>query len=270
MSSPSPPPVPAAAPIIADQTAANKATAITNYGLNAANQTTPYGSLTYRQEGTWDDGTPRFSSTQMLSPEQEALYKQYTDTQQKLGGVAGTQIDKIGGILGTPFNVNDAATNQQYDLYRKMLDPVWNQRENALDNKLANQGIPMGSEARTNAMRDFGMTRDNAYNSAAITSRANAVQEALAQRNQPFNEIASLLGTSGVTQPNWTQTPNVNVQPTDVASINQQNYANQFNNYNAQLQSQNAMLGGLFGLAGAGVTGGASLLRQPSVYNFGR
>ncbi len=257
MSSPSPPPVPPAAPIIADQTAANKATAITQQGLNATNQRTPQGSLTYSQVGTWPDGTPRYESTTQLAPEQEALYNQYTENQRKLGAVGGEQIDKIGAILGTPFNVNDAATNQQFDMYRKLLDPVWNQREAALDTKLANQGIPVGSEARTNAYRDFGMGRDNAYTSAGIASRAQAVSEALAQRNQPFSEVSMLQGGSAPTSPTWNQTPNVNVQGTDVIGANQQNFNNQFQNYNAELTSRNAMYGGIGSILAAPIGGWA-------------
>ncbi len=257
MSSPSPPPVPPAAPIIADQTAANKATAITQYGLNAANQYTPQGSMTYNQTGTWPDGTPRYESTVKLSPEQEQLYQQYTANQQQLGKIGGEQLGRVSGLLNTPFDFNASINNQQSDIARKLLDPTWNMREGQLDTKLANQGITSGSEARTNALRDFGMQRDNAYLSALLGTRTQAASEALANRNQPLNEIGALLSGSQVSMPSWNQTPNVNVQPTDVAGINQQNFANQQQNYGIQAGQQNAMMGGLFGLAAAPLGGWA-------------
>ncbi len=257
MSSPSPPPVPPAAPIIADQTAANRNTAITQYGLNATNQVTPQGSMSYNQIGTWSDGTPRFESTTQLSPEQQNLYNQYTANQRQLGQVGGEQLGRVSGILNTPFDLNSSINTQQSDIARKLLDPMWNQRENMLGTKLANQGIPQGSEAYTNAERDFGMQRDNAYNSALLSGRAQSAQEALTQRNQPLNEIGALLSGSQVSMPNWNQTPQVNVQPTDVAGINQQNFANQQQNYGIQQGAQNAMLGGLFGLAAAPLGGWA-------------
>src|SRR5438067_8428906 len=82
----------------------NKSSAVTQYGLNATNQNTPFGSLTYSQNGTWTDGTPRFTATQSLSPEQQSLYDQDVSTQNKMAGIAGSQIDKLGGVLGTPWN----------------------------------------------------------------------------------------------------------------------------------------------------------------------
>jgi len=71
---PSAPPAPDPAATARAQATANRETAVTQFGLNAVNQYTPYGNLEYAQAGTWADGTPRFTATQTLSPaEQEAL-----------------------------------------------------------------------------------------------------------------------------------------------------------------------------------------------------
>jgi hypothetical protein len=255
MSSPSPPTPPNPQQTIEQSQAANRNTAITQYGLNATNQVTPQGTLSYQQIGTWEDGTPRFQQTTALSPEQQQLYNQQTSNQLQLGKIGGEQLNRVGGILNTPFDLNSSINTQQSDIARKLLDPVWAQRENALESKLANQGITLGSEANTNALRDFGMQRDNDYNAALLSGRQQAVQEALAQRNQPLNEISSLLGGAGVSMPQWNQTPQASVAPTNVGDITNNAFQNQSANYQTQVGQNNAMMGGLFGLAAAPLGG---------------
>lgn len=257
MSAPSPPSPPDPAQTAAAQAQANKDTAITQYGLNATNQVTPQGSLTYNQIGTWEDGTPRFEAVQSYSPEQQKLYDLGTQTQTNLGQLGVDQSAKVANILNTPFDLNSAISTQQSDIAKSLLDPVWQQRESALQSQLANKGIQQGSEAYTNALRDFGMQRDNAYNSALLSGRSQAEQEALTQRNQPLNEISALLGGSQVSQPNYTTTPSPGVAPTDVIGAYNNAYQGELAGYNAQTSNRNAMMGGLFGLAAAPLGGWA-------------
>ncbi len=256
MSSPSPPTPPNPQQTIDQSQAANRNTAITQFGLNATNQVDPRGNtLNYEQIGTWADGTPRFQQTQTYGAQDTALNAQQYANQAQLGKIGGEQLNRVSGVLNTPFDLNSAANNQQYDMYRKLLDPTWNQREGSLDTKLANQGIQQGSQAYTNALRDFGMQRDNSYTDAALKSRSQAVSEALANRNQPLNEISALLSGSQVGTPQWGQTPQTSVAPTNVGDITNNAFNNQFQNYNAQVGQRNAMMGGLFGLAAAPLGG---------------
>jgi hypothetical protein len=254
-SSPAPPPAPDPAATAAAQTASNKATAITSYGLNAIDQVTPYGNLSYSQGTPWSDGTPHYTATQTLSPEQQNLYNLGTQTQSNLGNLGVEQSNKVRGLLNTPFDLNASINNQQSDIAQKLLDPQWQQRQSALETQLANQGVQQGSEAYTNALRDFGMQRDNAYNSALLAGRGQASTEALAQRNQPLNEITALLSNSQVQQPNFTNTPQSQVANTDVAGITNNAFQNQFANYNAQMQQKNALYGALGSLGGAALGG---------------
>lgn len=254
-SSPAPPPAPDPVATAAAQTASNKATAITSYGLNATDQVTPYGNLSYSQGTPWSDGTPHYTATQTLSPEQQNLYNLGTQTQSNLGNIGVEQSDKIRGILNTPYDINASINNQQSDIAAKLLDPQWQQRQSALETQLANQGVQQGSEAYTNAQRDFGMQRDNSYNSALLASRGQAATEALAQRNQPLNEITALMSNSQVQQPNFTGTPQSQVANTDVAGITNNAFQNNFANYNAQMQQKNAMYGALGSAAGTALGG---------------
>lgn len=255
VSTPSPPPPPDPKATAEAQGQMNKETAITQYGLNATNQYTPYGSLEYNQIGAWGDGTPRYSATQKLSPEQQTLYELGTGTQANLGRIGLEQSDKIRGILNTPFDLNAATGTQQSDIQRKLLDPVWAQREKDLQTDLINRGIYQGSEAYTNAMKDFGSQRDNSYNSSLLASRAQATQEALANRNQPLNEISALMSGSQVSQPNFVGTPQSNVQPVDYTGLVENNYQGQLANYNAQMGSRNALFGALGSIGGAALGG---------------
>lgn len=252
-SSPPPPPDPNATAAAA--AAQNQKTAITQYGLNATNQVTPYGDLTYTQIGKWDDGTPHYQATTTLSPEQQQLYNLGTTTQNTLGNIGVEQSAKVRDILNTPFDLNTATTTQQQDIARTLLDPVWQQRESQLETKLANQGITPGSAAYTNALRDFGMQRDNAYNSALLADRAQATQEALTQRNQPLNEISALLSNSQVQQPNFVGTPTPAVAPVDYAGIVNNNYQGQLAAYNADQARQGALYGALGSIGGAALGG---------------
>jgi hypothetical protein len=91
----------------------------------------------------------------------------------------------------------------------------------------------------------------------STTDRNRALQEYLAQRQIPLNEAAALVQGSQVQYPQFAGVPQTGVNPTDVAGITQANYANQMNAYNAQMQQQSGLFGGVAQL------GGALLAAQP-------
>lgn len=76
--------------------------------------------------------------------------------------------------------------------------------------------------------------------------RANWFNEQYAARNQPINEIAALLGTGGVQQPNFSAQGGGGIANTDIAGLQQQAYANRMAGYNSRQQ----MMGGLFSSLG--------------------
>lgn len=87
----------------------NKETAVAQTGLNAMDQITPDGELRYSQNGTWADGTPRFSVTQTLSDSNKKLYDLNNQTEETLAGVGVDQSKKIAGLLSSPLNLNVGA-----------------------------------------------------------------------------------------------------------------------------------------------------------------
>jgi hypothetical protein len=233
-SAPTPAPAPDPVKTAAAQSASNKDTAVAQYGLNATNQVTPNGSLNYEQSGTWADGTPRFTATTSLSPEQEQLRQSGVHAQQGLSDLGNQQIAKISSLLDRPvdlgpkLNLDTSATEARtMDLARKRLDPLIAQRAEANKAALFNSGIMPGTEAYRRAMTQQGQDQNDAYNSLILSGHGQAVGDitneynagqtrALTERNQPLNEITALLSGSQVSQPNFVNAPSPGIAPTDV------------------------------------------------------
>lgn len=256
-------PQPAAAPdptaTAAAQTASNKATAETQYGLNATNQTTPTGSLTYKQVGTWPDGTPHYEADTTLSAPQQSIFNTTQATQQNLANIGQSESANIGSLLNTPFNLDTATADKLSGIQKEFLDPQWNTQQKALESQNIAKGIAPGSEQYRLANQNFSDQRQRAYDQSYLDSYQTAEQAALTQRDQPINEISALLGQSGVQQPTFQNTPSPGVAPTDVIGAQQQSLNQSNVGYNAQIQQQNALMSGLFGLGGAGLKAAGSV-----------
>jgi hypothetical protein len=118
MSKPDAPQPPNPYATAAAQTGTNVATGVANAFLNNINQNTPQGSLSYDVTGnySWTDPStgqtyqiPRFTSTQSLNATQQGLQNTSDATKQTLGNIGLSQAQKVGGILGTPFNPSSGA-----------------------------------------------------------------------------------------------------------------------------------------------------------------
>lgn len=230
------------------QTTSNRETAISQAGLNAMNQYGPQGKVEYTQNGTWADGTPRFTQTTSLSPDQQTIFDTGLKTQQNLANTAKTQSARLDTLLSTPFSLdNDAVESRINELASKRLDPQLEQRREAEIARLANMGIK-GGTAYDRAMTLVNQGENDARNSLLLNGRNQAVQEALLARNQPLNEIAALASGSQIAMPTFAGTPQTGVAGTDVAGItaNANNMA--MNSYNQQMGQWNSTMGGLFGL----------------------
>jgi hypothetical protein len=232
------------------QNAMNKQTAETQQKINMTNQSTPQGSLTYKQVGTWDDGTPRYEASQTLSPENQKLWDNYTALGGKLGDIGNTQANNVATTMSQPFSFDASQAKKLTDIQNTFLDPQWDRQGAALETQLANQGINPGTEAYTRAMQEHSTNRQHAYDQSYLDAYNTTSQQALTERNQPLNELNAMMSASQVQQPNMVNTPNASVSGTDYAGLVNQNYANQQSAYNAKL-------GGIFGLAGTALGGWA-------------
>lgn len=247
----------------AASTSTNIGTAIANAGLNQVNQITPDGNLTYSQTGSssWTDPytgetylIPRYTATQTLSPAQQAIKTQTDAAELNLGTLANNQSAFLNDYMSKPVDLNNEATEARlFDLGRARLDPMFEEQQKALDAKLANQGIALGSRAYDAAQRQQYQSQNDAYNSLLLSGRGQAVQEALTERNQPINEITALLSGSQVSQPNFINPPQSNIPTTDVAGLINQNYNQKLGIWGQQQAATQGVLGGLFGLGAAGI-----------------
>lgn len=249
MGKPSAPAAPSPVATAQAQTQSNKETAISQTGLNAMNQYGPQGSVTYSQNGTWADGTPKFSQTTSLSPEQQAIYATGQKTQQNLANTAQTQSGRLDTLLQQPFSLNNEATEARLmELGSKRLDPQLAQRREQEAARLSNQGIKLGSTAYDRAMNLVDQGENDARNQLLLTGRNQAVQEALLERNQPINEIIGLASGSQVQMPQFGATPQTGMAGTDVAGITQGAHNSNMAAYGQQMGQYNSTMGGLFGL----------------------
>lgn len=275
----SPPPAPDPQQTAQAQAAANKETAISQQQLNMVNQYTPYGKLEYRQRGTYRDGTPAYSAYQTLAPKQAQMKTLTDDAGIRYGQTANNQLEAIKGTLSKPMSFGSLGPapmfNQEYrdEIAQSMYDrlnPQFDRDQNALEQKLVNQGLMPGSEAWNQALDDMNRARNDArlaIDSAALgqaaqmygleeSGRNSRINEIAMLRSQPLNELAAMLTGSQVQNPQFVNTPVTGISPTDVAGPIYANYNAQLANYNQQQNRNNGFLGGLFDVGGSVLTAG--------------
>lgn len=267
----------------AAQGAANKEAAIATATINNVDTIGPYGSVKYSNTTPGSDGTPRFQQTTTLDPAQQRqldLTNQINEGSLNTGNRLLGNIDaatqnpfQISGQAPLPTDFSADRNNIEKDLYDRTmqrLEPQFQDDTNSLENKLTNQGLTRGSEAFDKALQQNQFGINDARNSAALNAQQQAgseqsrlfntslqgrqqgIQEQLTQRNQPINEVATLLGLGGNVQtPQFTAPSQQTIQPGDIQG-------NVYNSYNAQVNAANqkraqgqAGINNIFGLAGS-------------------
>lgn len=194
---------------------------------------------------------PTYTATQTLSPEQQAILDETQAAQLNLGRLANTQSAFLQDYMSQPVDLsNENVRKYIEDAYSDDFNKQWDTSRASLESQLANQGIKIGSAAYTKAMSDYSTNRANAYDNLYGNQYNTAVQNILAQRNQPINEITALLSGSQVTTPTYAQTAQSNIPTTDYAGLVQQDYQNKLSAWQQQQQASQGILGGIFGLGG--------------------
>jgi hypothetical protein len=199
----------------AAQTGTNVSTAIANAYLNSTNQITPTGSLTYTQGGTfpYTDPTtgqtfqiPRFTATQTLSPNQQALQDTKEQSQINLANLSADQSARMRAYLGGNFDPNalapaagdpnslnvadptstfdSSSTNRERIEAGLMsrLQPQIDYDRAKLQQQLADQGIRYGSPAYDEAFRTF--------NDQVAAQRVAVLQQGAAEQQQAYTQAA--------------------------------------------------------------------------------
>ena len=222
--------------------------------MNQTNQVSPWGTLTYDQTGSQTiidpNGkavqVPRYTATTALTPEQQKIYDQSQQADINLSQIANQQSAKVGELLNDPFSFsNDDASQWAYDLASPRILKQQQQNQASLETQLVNAGIRRGTPQWDAEMSRLTNANSDQLNQLALTGRSQAFNEALAQRNQPLNEIIGLMSGTQIQNPNATfaQTPQSQVAGVDYTGLVNQKYQGQLQQYNAQMGA----LGGLFG-----------------------
>src|SRR5215217_1380984 len=127
----------------------NNTTAQTQQALNMVDQTNPWGSSTYSQNGTQTivgaDGkpisVPKYQQTTTLSPEQQAIFEQTQSAQGNLAGLASDQSAAMRDYLNKPFEFNNGDAEQwAYDLASPRILAQQGQNEESLRSTLGAKG----------------------------------------------------------------------------------------------------------------------------------
>ena len=241
------------APKAPDYTASANATAAGNLqaarsaaAANRVSQYTPYGNLIYSH--TPGGGPDDWQSQVNLSSTGQQLLDQSNQTSLGLGNLQNNALDRVTNAYSQPMDMSSVGDVQKQaeGAITSRLDPMWTQNQNALENKLSNQGITQGSEAYGNAMRDFNTGRNDAYQQAilgGINTMPQTQALAMQLRNQPLNELNAIRSGSQVTDPQFGSTPQQQTTSgADMMGAQQAQYGGNLNDKNAQVGSSNSTM----------------------------
>lgn len=173
--------------------------------LSNPNITTPYGSQTVNYTPTGPNGDFQPNITQSLTPQSQQTLDAQQKVQTGLANLGEQGIGTVQNAMSSPFQyngpgiqtslgsspspqtslgnygqangdlnlsnnaqmpVNAGTTGQQAIMSR--LQPQIQQNQQATQQRLANQGIPVGSEAWNNEMRQQGQQQNDLYSQAAL------------------------------------------------------------------------------------------------------
>jgi hypothetical protein len=271
---PKPPPAPDPEKTAAAQTASNVETARMNAKLNRLDETDPMGSVRYTDLG--NDQWRKDTTLSDIGQRQFDLQNQVDEGTNKL---ALQGVGQAGKVLGKSFSLdglspeastgNIAADRGRYEAaLSARLEPKFEQDRASAEQRMADQGIPMGSEAYNRGMDELNRAKTDARmqvisqggnegraedaNMAGLRQRQ--LQEELLKRSQPINEIGALLGTGQVGMPNFQQATPVNVQGTDILGAYGAKTAADQGAYNAKSQANAQAGSSAASLAGTAAT----------------
>lgn len=220
---------------------------------NRVNTVGPGGSSIYQQGdrqiiGYDSNGQPQYGNnyTQVntLAPSEQRQYDLRNLIGEQLLGSANTQIP---GFANDPFSYDSAVpetAKAQYQKNIELLGPQFDRADRSFEQRLANQGLPIGSEAYNEALQAHEGNKNQALTGLAYDTITQGNDLALRERNQRYNELAAALGSSQV------QTPGGQAaSPIDVSGAYDQQYQGQLADYNARQARQQGNTQALAGLA---------------------
>jgi hypothetical protein len=200
------------------------------------------------------------------------LYDYDIASSKGLGQLQSKGLSYVSNMLDKPFDTSglpqtgiNAGEDMTQSIMRR-LQPTLAMEQKQFDTQMANQGIPLGSEAYENARRMFDQRQNDKLVSSVIQgtqtglqARGQGFSEQAYQRNEPINTLNAVRSGSQVTNPNsfFVSAP----QQATTAGADMLGAAGMTGNANiaaanATNAQRNAMISGLFNI-GASAAGGA-------------
>ena len=261
------------APAAPDYRAAAQETAAGNLdaaraatAANRVNQVTPYGNLDYTISGQDPYGNPTWTATTSLSDVGQQLLNNQNAASLGLGGTINAALGRVQSTMGQEFNPNLPSTGfnpgQSYqEAYMQRLAPQIEQNREAMQARLANQGIAPGTQAYENAMRQQAVKENDLLLGATtqgfgVGSQANqqAFNQAMTKYNMPLNTLSALRSGSQVQNPSFVNSAQqATTGGADILGAAQMGYNAQMGDFNAKQAAQQNFNQGLMGLGGAGI-----------------
>lgn len=251
------------------QFGSNVKSAVASAWLANPNQSSPVG--TWKNKATsyrTIDGqkVPQFTQSFTFAPGQKTLYNQNLQLGRNMNDIARRQLRRLDSSLAQPIDFSGAPELAgNFDNYRSeveaglisRLEPQLQRDENAARVRLANSGLTQGSEAWNREMDRLDRSKNDARTQVMLASGGEAraaggyqnqarqqyINELMAQRNQPLNEITALTSGGQVAQPGQPNWAGYGVAAPDITG-------NIYNSSAQQNAQNNAAMGGLFGLGG--------------------
>lgn len=270
---PTPPPAPDPRLMANAQANANKEAVRESAKVNAINQITPFGTITYERDA---HGVPVAQITQLAPTAQTQL-----DNQNQLAtALSHAALQRISDLPQNAFTTQNlpslagngddslsAIENAVYQRMTALIKPEFAGARQSLEQTIADRGLPSNGQFATKARNRLEQSQHHALEQAALAAvlargteqdrqyhlaqskRHNALQEALLERNQPFNEIAAFVqGAPSIQTPTATPLPQYHVAAPDILASTALQQQNLNNRYNQQLAHQQAQMNGLLNL----------------------
>lgn len=207
--------------------------------------TTPYGSATY----SGDPATGTYKLTQGYS---EAIQPRFESANRLATTLLGQGEDKVSGLAEPfQFDPNNPVSNQYWTAQKNLLEDVFGRQTETLDQKLANQGIPIGSEAYSDATGDLARQQNQAYEQASANALDKGFSQQLASRQQLASEIAQAMQQGA--PPGVTGAPQNQVDINEALAAEQSGlnraYQGQLASHNADVATTNQAVGSAASIA---------------------
>jgi hypothetical protein len=219
------------------------------FGTNQANNATSLAARGQNYNEAF--GTSQANNANNLAAQGQNFNQALGTAQQNYTQALGGRQQNYNEALGAQQqNYNQFAGDQSRVFNQALAGQQQNYNQATTDQTNAYQQQLGGFTANTNT----AMAAQQAQYAQSLGARQQNYQEAVTGRNQPLNEISSLLSGSQIANPNqgFSAAPQAQVGGVDYTGlVNQQ--------YQGQLQQSQGAMGGIFGLAGS--LGSAGILR---------